>query len=54
MGIFRNDGVLGTKLLSHLWFEKDGKEFLKFVIPPVLNKIKPLPRALEVNISFFF
>lgn len=54
MGIFRNDAVLGMKLLSNLWFQTDGKDFLKFVIPPVLNKIKPIKNALEVSFIFIF
>lgn len=54
VGIFRNDAVLGMKLLSNLWFQTDGKDFLKFVIPPVLNKIKPIKNALEVSFIFIF
>lgn len=49
LGIFRNDEVVGIKLLAHIWFEKEGIPLLKQVVVPVIEKVISYDHVLEID-----
>lgn len=45
--MLREDGV-GVKLLAENWFQEDGANFLRTLVKPVVERIAPIKKSLEV------